>query len=419
MKAIIASLFFLAFGANAAPVQPLQSSQVHPVARFELDGVPISQVVRLIYAEAIKTPYVLDAEVLADMRPISFRYETSRGDVHPFLIKLLDSMGYIVEARDGVDFVRHKPADDSKDGDKETFVYRPKYRDASYLIDLLSPLFKGGFASKRAVQAPAGDKVPAQGVPPNSALAQIDRQVDILVFSGTPNDVAALKKLLPQVDIRTGEVMVRGVVYEVQTTKNDGSAFQLAASILGGKLGVSFGPASPLDSSVKFSSGSISAVYSALANDSRFKIVSSPSARVRSGSKVRFVVGEDVPVLGSLSYPQGSGQAVQSVQYQSSGAIFEVTANIRDATIDLDLSQQLSNFVNTTTGVNSSPTLTKRELTTSISAADGDLIAVGGLTEDQDTTTHSGLSFLPTFLHSNSVDASRTEVLLFLQVTRL
>ena len=135
-----------------------------------------------------------------------------------------------------------------------------------------------------------------------------------------------------------------------------------------------------LDHAVRIKTAGIDAVLSALATDSRFKVVSSPSIRVRSGSSARFSVGQEVPVLGAVSYPGSGQQPIQSVEYRPSGVIFELTPQVRDATVDCSLSQQVSNFVNTTTGVNNSPTLIKRELKTDVSLADGDVIVLGDMT---------------------------------------
>lgn len=405
-------LFICLFGGSVLAAPPSR-------LRFELDGVPVSQVLRLIYSEALKTDYVLDPVVLSDARPVSFRFENEKGDIKPFLSRFLAAVGYQLHSSGGVDFVSPKPAEVVPEIEKDVFVYLPKHRDGSYLVDLLSPLFKGQFTARRTIHAAPGDKVLAQVVSPTSAAAQIDRGSDTLVFNGTAKEIAQLKKILPQVDMSSGEVLVRGVVYEVQTGKSEGSAFRLAASILGGRLSVGVGSGNPLDSFVKLSTSNLEAVYSALSSDSRFKVVSSPSVRVRSGGKARFVVGQDVPVLGALSYPQGAGQAVQAVEYRSSGVIFELSPKVRDGSVDLDVSQQLSNFVSTSTGVNNSPTLIKRELTTAITAGDGDLIVIGGLAEDKETEGHNGFSFLPSFLHSKNGDTSRTEVLLVLQINKM
>lgn len=45
--------------------------------------------------------------------------------------------------------------------------------------------------------------------------------------------------------------------------------------------------------------------------------------------------------------------------------------------------QQISDFASTRSGVNNSPTLTKRSLITTVSTRDGELIVLGGLTQDK------------------------------------
>jgi type II secretory pathway component GspD/PulD (secretin) len=88
-------------------------------------------------------------------------------------------------------------------------------------------------------------------------------------------------------------------------------------------------------------------------------------------------------------------------------------------TVDLTVMQQVSNFSVTQTGVNNSPTLSKRELKTSLTVADGELIVIGGLVDSKETDTHSGLSILPGFMHSKAKGKSNTEILLILQLTRV
>lgn len=384
---------------------------------FQLDAVPVSQVLRLIYAEVVKSPYVIEPAALEDTRRVSFRWDSSRGDIRSFLANFLDSMGYLVETRGGVDFVRNKPEAQKPEPDKSLFVYRPKYRDGSYLADLLQPAFKGTFTIKRTVQAAAGDKSAVVAAPSGSAAAQIDRSnTDTLVFVGSDKEIHQLKNALPLVDTPTGEVLVRGMIYEVRTGAQEGSALQLAASILGGKLSIGYGASSSLTNFIQFKVADIDAIFSALSGDSRFKVVSSPSVRVRSGASARFVVGQDVPVLGALSFPQGAGQAVQSIEYRNSGVIFSLLPRVRDEVVDLEVTQQMSNFVKTETGVNNSPTLTKRELETSVTAADGDVLVLGGLTEDKNSASRNGLPFLPAFFMSSSSDSSKSELLLVLQV---
>jgi len=386
--------------------------------KFNLTAVSVSQVLHVIFGDALKAPYVLDPEIVNDQRIISFRWSSEKGHIRIFLAKFLDSLGYAIDQRDGVDFVgKKKEREPSKD---DVFVYRPKFREVGFLTELLSPLLKGSFTTNRVVKASGDAKVPlTNSPPPNSAAALVDHASDLLVFTGKVEEIDRLKLLLAQVDLAFGEVMVRGIVYEVSTSDKEGSAFGLLASLLSGHVSIGLGSvATPLTSFIRFKNASLDGLYSALSQDSRFKVVSSPSLRIRSGSMGSFSVGQDVPVLGSVSFTN-SGQAVQSVEYRSSGVLFNVQPTVREGVIDLNIDQQLSNFVPTTTGVNNSPTLTKRALKTSVGMQDGDLIVLGGLTENKDSKSRDGLSFLPSFMQSTGAESSKSEILLVLQVQRL
>lgn len=133
------------------------------------------------------------------------------------------------------------------------------------------------------------------------------------------------------------------------------------------------------------------AIFNLLKTDSRFTVVSAPRLRVKNNASASFSVGSDVPVLGSVTV--NNNVTTQSVEYRSSGVLFNVTPSLKSRTMDLKIEQQLSNFVTTETGVNNSPTLIKRDVTTEVSLADGDIILLGGLAEQKDSTARSGWSF--------------------------
>jgi len=394
--------------AAAAPV-------VDGPVSFDLTRVRVSEVAHLMFRDVLRSPYVLAPEVVNDERLISFRFDASKKS-HADVVRLLQSVGLDVTTRGDLDVITL-----SKDLEpaKEVFVYRPKYRDTSYLSELLRPLFKGQFTINRTIAAPVAGKQSDAASPPGSAAALVDRNSDSLVFSGTANEVRQLEKLLVQVDDRPGEVMVRGVVYEVSSSDTDGSAFSLALNLLGGKLTGGLGSSNALDNFVRFKNQTIDAVYSVLSSDSRFKVVSTPSLRVRSGGSGRFTVGQDVPVLGAVTYPGNGQPPVQSVEYRSSGVIFDLQPEVREAVVNLNVSQQVSNFVATDTGVNNSPTLIKREVKTALTLADGDIVVLGGLAENKESAGRSGLSFIPSWLHSKTNESSKTEILLVLQLTKI
>lgn len=404
--------------ALAMGVGESHAQQAPQPVRFDFKAINVAQVIQLIYGEALATPYVIDPDVLADSRVVSFRYSSDRGDIRAFAKTFLKSLGYSTISENGIDFItkHHVETKQEVAAELDVYVYRPKYRDVNYLSRLLAPLFKGSFSVNRAVPGAGAksDRPPPDG----SAASMVDQNGDVLMFSGAPKEIDQLKKLLPEVDFQLGEVVVRGVVYEVNVSDKDGSAFGLVASLLGGHFSAGIGSVDAVGSFLRLKNTSLDVVYSVISQDSRFKVMSSPSLRIRSGAEGSFSVGQDVPVLGAVSY-SSTGLAVQSVTYRSSGVLFNVAPVVREGVIDLGIDQQLSNFAQTTTGVNGSPTLTKRALKTSVGMQDGDLIVLGGLTENKEGGTREGPTFFPRFLHTSGRENSRLEILLVLQVQRI
>ena len=111
------------------------------------------------------------------------------------------------------------------------------------------------------------------------------------------------------------------------------------------------------------------------------------------------------------------GRPVQSIEYRSSGVIFDIQPTIKSNAIDLKINQQLSNFVKTDTGVNQSPTLIKRDIVTDVTVKSGDVIVLGGLAENKITEGETGFSFLPKgILTGKSKSNTKTDIVILLQV---
>ncbi|HDL7883079.1 TPA: hypothetical protein PXP66_003531 [Yersinia enterocolitica] len=117
----------------------------------------------------------------------------------------------------------------------------------------------------------------------------------------------------------------------------------------------------------------------------------------------------------SLKGSSGASNYINPVEYRSSGVLFNVTPSIKSRTMDLKIQQQLSNFVTTETGVNNSPTLIKRDVTTEVSLADGDIILLGGLAEQKDSKASSGWSVFG----SRTSESNKTDIMVMLQVRKV
>ena len=351
--------------------------------RVNIDvGMTVAQLVKTVYDDAVGTDYVLEPEVLEDKRRIGVRmFDFRKKDSLP---TLLNSLGYRLENRGGVDYVSLI----KKSDDYDFFVYRPKHKSAAELKTALSGLF--------------GATVGGDG--------------DRLIFKTSVVEIEKIKSLLKRFDVRPREVVVRGKIFEVTTKKTDASSLSIVADVFK-KAGLAVSNGAKLVNYLSFRDKRVNAYWSALNGDDRFKLLSEPSLRIKSNTTASLTVGNDVPTLGSVTYQDG--QPVQSVTYRSSGIIFEITPEVLDGVINLSVRQELSNFAETTSGVNNSPTLVKREIKTNISATNAELIVLGGLIENKDTASTAGLSFLPAFMSAKSNSNDKTEIVLSLYIELL
>lgn len=396
----------------------LTSACVHASSpAFIVDRLPLNAAIQLAQEDVFGRQYVLPPELASDTRPVTLDLSLA-GDQktqREEYVRWLRQMNIAVETRNGVDHYRSfKPV--AAPEKMVSWVYTPLHRSPSYLATVLSGTT--GRSSQASSESTSGTSSGSlSGSVSSSSGSFLSGEGDSLVFRGTRSELARLKELVPLIDVPAQGVVVTGYIYEVQTGRSEGSGLALAAKLLSGRFGVSVGSSSSMGNYISFSSGTLNAMYELFSTDNRFKVVSAPQLRMDSGKEATFSVGEQVPVLGSVSYEDG--KAVQSVTYRDSGVIFKVKPVITSSRISLNVNQQLSNFVKTDTGVNDSPTLLKREVDTSLTLKDGDIVLLGGLAENKDSQASTGLSFLPKSWSQKSDEKSRTDMVILLQVKKV
>ena len=449
---------------------PVGADPFDPAAVLEVacEQCASSEVVGLLYREVLRVPFVVGEGVEADRRMVSVDIRGTPGQLADEATAYLAGLGYVDHVDRGVHQVSlppppapPKPPPPPPKPRMVYSVYHPHWRDPSELGRMLSPLFPegrfsagGGSGSSSlpvsssmtgqqsqgaSLAGGSGSAMPSTTSLPNAPSGGAGG-ADSLVFYGTLPDQARLLEVLPQVDTAEAEVMVKATVFEVDVNTDEGSAFNLALNLLKSKLSVGLnssattslgglatsaataaatGGSSLAGNFISFQNNSIDAVVTALADDQRFHVVTSPAVRARSGSSTQFIVGQQVPVIGQVAYAGVSAAPVQSVNYMNSGVVFNVRPVVHNDVIDIDVHQEISSFVNTTTGVNNTPTRQDREIEASLSVQDGTVICMGGLTQSNIGKTKSGLPGFLSFMGSNEKTDQRTDVLLVLQVVKL
>lgn len=154
-------------------------------------------------------------------------------------------------------------------------------------------------------------------------------------------------------------------------------------------------PRMPFSAVWRGSTGNIKAVLSALANNTKVNIISSPHIMVTDNQVARINVGASVPVQGqsTITGTTASTAITTSVQYVDTGVLLSVRPHINaGGLVNLEINQEVSDVQPgvTTQGLNS-PTINKRSAQTTVAVQSGDTMVLGGLIKDDKSDGSSGL----------------------------
>lgn len=384
--------------------------------KIKLDNAPISNVVRLYFAEINQDSYHLSDEIIKDERRVSLSIEGNSEKLRKHLTGILKGYGYDLTQKDGMYTVQKIPAAEEKKlarDEREVLIYRPKNRTSQYLVDVVRHLYPG--VSQSAQGLPTVP--PVTGDYANtSATAQIDNRSDRIIFRGSPSEVRDLRRQLVVLDVPSPSIELQVFLIEHSNTKDKQSGFSALFDKIGG-FSLSVGSVPVAGDVIRFTSGSLQLALSALKADNKFSVYTSPKLLLVDRKKSRLVVGQDVPVLSATTSTQQG--ITQSIEYRSSGVIMEASANILDDAIEIDSTIEVSSFSETTTGVSLSPTLTKRMLQTSTNLTDGAAVLFGGLNSASQNEGSSGVSFFPRWLRSNSQSSDDSELFVLMTAKRI
>ncbi|MEQ1526748.1 MAG: hypothetical protein ABL911_08405 [Gallionella sp.] len=382
---------------------------------IDLRSVTVSDLSRIVFKEMLKADYVLSPDVVSSDLKLSLTLaDQSKISVLETFKNTLGLSGFSVQKTAGVYYIAKvfdsgnssiqvsSPAvfsmpDSALQGiekndsvsrkDDKFYAYKSKARSVDYLTRIAK------FAGASVVEG--------------------ELSGDVLIFSASDEVKGRLDDLLLSVDIPAQSVTIKAALVEFNDSHDTGNSFAL--TILTKNFQAAFKAGTPLTNSVTFIGGTVQAALSAIAGDSRFSYLSQPMLRVLDGHTARISVGSDVPTLGAVTLDK-NGNPSQSIQYQSSGVILSVLPKFVGDLISLTIDQQISSFGSTTTSSIDSPSLFKRQASTTVDVRKGQLIVLAGLDEAKETFTNSGLSFLPSRFRSNSKSNSKSQILLLLEV---
>jgi general secretion pathway protein D len=250
---------------------------------------------------------------------------------------------------------------------------------------------------------PGGEPATSGAVPEANDIRIIaDEANNALLITASPARYAEVEAALARLDVVPLQVMLEASIaevnvndtfkYGVQAAFEKGAFSALSSQVAATALGVSTGGLS-----AAYIKSDIKATLDLLSTFTKVRVISAPKIMVLNNRTASIQVGDQVPIATSsaVSTITANAPTVNTIQLYDTGIILKVTPRVnRSGLVLMELSQEVSASVPTTTSSIDSPTIQQRRISTSVAVADGQTIAIGGLIKDSRTNGRNGIPFL-------------------------
>lgn len=209
-----------------------------------------------------------------------------------------------------------------------------------------------------------------------------------------------------------------GTVTTTQNNSQVGDQLAQAAvnSILGAGGGF-FGIGGRTDNGTIFG-----AIINAVRSDTESNILSTPSVMTLDNQEAKLLVGQEIPVTTGQALSNNFDNTFRTVQRQNVGIQLEVKPQINaGGAIKLFLRQEVSSIAGPVSNDNSELVLNKREIETTVTVDDGEIIALGGLLDDNERKTIERIPLLSDIpgigelFKSRSRSRTKTNLMVFIR----
>ncbi len=127
--------------------------------------------------------------------------------------------------------------------------------------------------------------------------------------------------------------------------------------------------------------------------------MSAPSVIATDSIPASITVGDSVPTLSSVAasnvQQNGNSLFTNTIQNTSTGIGLTIMARINPSgVVTMVINQNVTAPTATTTSTIDSPSFSQRNVSTQVTVEDGDTVAIGGIIEETNTESSSGIPFL-------------------------
>ena len=289
-----------------------------------------------------------------------------------------------------------------------------------------------------------------------------DTTLNAIVVKADPGTMSEILTLLEKLDTPRAQVMIEAAIVEVAIDEGSSLGVEMAAgdqrgnsaplvstSINGVISTLLAGTISDGDTNISVIEGlaslssptlagakidtqglSFGAVVNALANNSNANLLSTPSILTLDNQEAKILVGREVPFrTGSFSTTgDGTSNPFTTVNRQDVGIELVVTPHVfENNDVRMEILQKITNVINTPVGGTAFADVvtSKRTIETTVLAADGQTIVLGGLIQDDINNTNvrvpvlGKIPLLGALFRSTTKERTKTNLLVFLRPTIL
>ena len=247
---------------------------------------------------------------------------------------------------------------------------------------------------------------------PFVATSYSNAQPNILTLGGA----YAATKLTEDKTTVDGETVV------TQTSSALGNSLQeaAAASLLGASGGFA-GFAGDIGKNTVFG-----AIINAVKSDTTSNLLATPHIVTLDNQAAKFLVGQEVPITTGEALSDNFDEAFRTVQREEVGIKLDVTPQVNGAgEVKLFLRQEVSSVAGPVSSRNSDLIINKRSFETVLTVDDGEILAIGGLLNDDERKTIeripllSDIPLIGELFKSRSRTRSKTNLMVFIRPTIL
>jgi general secretion pathway protein D len=208
------------------------------------------------------------------------------------------------------------------------------------------------------------------------------------------------------------------------TTNNSPIAEQLAQAAVTSILNSSGGFAGFADKIGD--NAAFAAIINAVKTDTKSNVLSTPSVLTLDNQEAKLLVGQEIPITTGQALSNNFDNQFRTVQRENVGVQLEVKPQINaGGAIKLYLRQEVSSIAGPVASSSPDLILNKRVIETTVTVDDGNIIALGGLLDDNERRTleqvppFSSIPLLGELFKARSREHIKTNLMVFIRPTIL